>query len=134
AGYDVNPTMNNHTIEKIANQFLEIDIEQYISKYEVIPEKNTQINLFQAEETDDNEKYIQAFHTYLISKLYTITIQKLAEMNSEDLFHHIEMPLITVLGDMQVNGMHVDKEELVEIGRELKEQLENLKQEIYQLC
>lgn len=134
ASYDINPTMNNSSIEKIADQFLEMNIEQYTSRYTTIQEKNTQMNLFQTEETDDNEKYIKAFYTYLINKLYNVTTQKLAEMNSEDLFYNIEMPLITVLGDMQVNGMHVDKQELIEIGEELKEQLESLKNEIYQLC
>ena len=35
---------------------------------------------------------------------------------------------------MQINGIHVDKKELEEFGKKLKEQLEELKQEIYELC
>ena len=50
------------------------------------------------------------------------------------LFKNIEMPLVTVLGEMQINGMYVDKDELTEFGDELKSQIENLKQEIYELC
>ena len=43
------------------------------------------------------------------------------------------MPLVQVLADMQYNGMMVDKQELANFGRELKERLEELTQEIYSL-
>ena len=43
------------------------------------------------------------------------------------------MPLVPVLADMQYNGMMVDKQELANFGRELKERLEELTQEIYSL-
>lgn len=44
------------------------------------------------------------------------------------------MPLVKVLGEMQVNGIYVDKEELISFGSKLKEQIETLKTEIYNLC
>ena len=42
--------------------------------------------------------------------------------------------IVKILGEMQINGMYVDKEELVSFGTELKAQIENLKTEIYNLC
>lgn len=135
AAYDLNPTINNYTIDSIANQYVGIDANEYIGEYEQSKKKNTQINLFQIEEDDnDNEKYVNGFRTYLIKKIYDIVIPKLEEFDSLDLFRNIEMPLVKVLGQMQVNGMHVDKEELIQIGDKLKEQLEILKKEIYELC
>ena len=37
-----------------------------------------------------------------------------------DLFNNIEMPLVQVLGEMQFNGMPIDKDELVAFGNKLK--------------
>lgn len=37
------------------------------------------------------------------------------------------MPLVKVLGEMQFNGMYVDKEELIEFGDNLKENIETIK-------
>ena len=60
--------------------------------------------------------------------------EKLKEINSLELFSNIEMPLVKVLGDMQFNGMYVDKEELIEFGDKLKQGLNELTNEIYELC
>ena len=60
--------------------------------------------------------------------------KKLEEINSLDLFTNIEMPLVKVLGEMQFNGMYVDKEELIKFGDSLKEGLKELTNEIYDLC
>ena len=60
--------------------------------------------------------------------------EKLKEINSLELFSNIELPLVKVLGDMQFNGMYVDKEELIEFGDKLKQGLNELTNEIYELC
>ena len=43
------------------------------------------------------------------------------------------MPLVKVLADMQYIGMKVEKEELISYGNVLKEELEKLTKEIYEL-
>lgn len=50
------------------------------------------------------------------------------------MFNDIEMPLVPILAQIQFNGMIVDEEELKNFGDELKEQLNILTQEIYELC
>ena len=47
-------------------------------------------------------------------------MQKMKEDGSIKLFEEIEMPLVRVLGDMQFNGMFVEKLEIEKIGKELK--------------
>ena len=122
AAYDINPTNIKHKLEEIALQYIDFDIASYI------PEK--QINLFE-ESSNNNE--IGAY-VYAIRKLYEVTTKKLEEEGSLKLFNEIEIPLITVLGEMQYNGMLVDKNELVNFGVTLKKRLEELTGEIYELA
>ena len=134
AAYDLNPTNSNFTIENVSNQYLGIDTSEYLGKYEENNKKNKQLNLFQEEENDDNSKYIYGFKVYLIKKVSEKTLEELSKIDSIHLFNEIEMPLVKVLGEMQVNGIYVDKEELISFGSKLKEQIETLKTEIYNLC
>ena len=71
---------------------------------------------------------------YLLKKLIDIISEKLKEINSWELFNNIEMPLIKVLGKMQYNGIHLDKQELVEFGNKIKQSIEELKNKIYEMC
>ena len=134
AAYDLNQTMGNYSIENIASTYLNIDVYEYLAKYENGTKKSKQMTLFQTEEDNDNEKYVNGFKAYLIQKIYHTTIEKLEEMNLLSLFKTIEMPLIEVLGEMQFAGMRVDKEELTNFGNQLKTQIEDLKINIYNLC
>ena len=60
-------------------------------------------------------------------------IQKeLKENEEEELFEKIEMPLASVLADMEITGIRVDEDYLTEIEIELKKKMEELEQEIYQ--
>lgn len=134
AAYDLNPTNSNFSIENVANQYLGLDTSEYLSKYEDGNKKNKQLNLFQIEDDNDNSKYIYSFKVYLIRKIAEKTLEELKSIESIKLFEEIEMPLVKVLGEMQFNGMYVDKDELIDFGMKLKEQIESLKVEIYDLC
>ena len=134
AAYDLNPTNSNFTIENVSNQYLGIDTSEYLGKFEEDNKKNKQLNLFQEEENDDSSKNIYGFKAYLIKKISEKTLEELSKIDSINLFNEIEMPLVKVLGEMQVNGIYVDKEELISFGSKLKEQIETLKTEIYNLC
>ena len=134
AAYDLNPTNSNFLIENVTNQYLGIDTSEYLNKYEENNKKEKQLNLFKTEEENDNSKYIYGFKAYLIKEISKKTLEELKNINSIELFEKIEMPLVKVLGEMQMNGMYVEKEELINFGTALKEQIENLKVEIYNLC
>ena len=133
AAYDLNPTNSHYSIEYVSQQYLSLDTDEYLSKYTKEEKKDKQLNLFQEEEKD-NSKYIYGFKAYLIKKIAEKTLEELAKIDSLDLFRRIEMPLVKVLGEMQVNGMYVDKNELVAFGNDLKAQIETIKKEIYELC
>lgn len=58
-------------------------------------------------------------------------LKELEESGEIDLFKNIEMPLATVLADMEKTGIKVDGEYLTEVENELKVQMDELEQEIY---
>ena len=128
ASYILNPTNTKHTIKDIANQYLDIDLDELIPKKE-----DTQLNIFEQVKDISSKEEVGAY-VYALNQLYTVTMEKMQSDGSIKLFEEIEMPLTSVLGDMQFNGMFVEKSELEKFGKELKERLSNLTKEIYDLA
>ena len=58
-------------------------------------------------------------------------LKELTENEELELFEKIEMPLATVLADMELTGIRVDKNYLTEIENELNEKMKQLEQDIY---
>ena len=144
AAYILNPTNNKLKLDDLAEQYLEIDINEILGNSS--EQKGQQINLFDAmqtiEESDEklkeenakkleSEKY--ALYSYIIYKLQEVTMKKLEEINAVELFNKIDMPTVTVLANMQWNGMYADEEELNKFGNQLKEQLEIKTKMIYEM-
>ena len=129
AGYILNSNINKYTIEYLANEYINFDIVEYLSNTEETGVE--QITLFDnAEEPKENKTYIYA---YAIYKLYNVLTQKMEEAGSIDLFNKIEMPLTEVLASMQYEGIYIDKQELLDFGKEMQEKIDILTQEIYEL-
>ena len=135
AAYLLNPSNGKYKLDELANQYLSIDIPEYLEFVGAKQQKETQMTLFSQDEMNVNfEKYQNAIYMYTIAKLAEIMNKKLEEINSLKLFENIEMPLIKVLAEMQCEGIYVDKQELVSFGVKLKEDIEVIKQEIYKLA
>ena len=129
AGYILNSNINKYTIEYLANEYINFDIAEYLSNTEETGVE--QITLFDnADEPKEDKTYIYA---YAIYKLYNVLTQKMEEAGSIDLFNKIEMPLTEVLASMQYEGIYIDKQELLDFGKELQEKIDILTQEIYEL-
>ncbi|MCI8655577.1 MAG: DNA polymerase I [Clostridia bacterium] len=141
AAYILNPTNNKYEMQMLLNEYLEIDENEYLEKNKVAEKKQEQMNLFEQMETkqeenksEDAEKYKISLYAYGIKKLEEKLTLKLEEINAIKLFQEIDMPTVEVLSDMQWNGMYVDEKELEEYGKEIKERIEVLTKEIYELC
>ena len=134
AAYILNPT-SKYTIDVIARDYLEIDNGEYLQSKGVNQEAE-QTSLFETQQPQiDNSKKIEnSLYTEEIYKLAKVTMKKLEEINAIDLFRNIDMPTVEVLAEMQWNGMYVDLQELEDYGQKLKDKLEILTQEIYQLA
>ncbi|QHS22984.1 DNA polymerase I [Virgibacillus sp. MSP4-1] len=61
-------------------------------------------------------------------------VEKLKENDQHQLYTELELPLATVLGEMEYYGVKVDTNRLNKMGEELKERLDTLEQEIYELA
>ena len=59
--------------------------------------------------------------------------EELIKTGQADLLAKIELPLAKVLASMELEGVLVDKDGLIEMGEELKERCEELQKEIYAL-
>ena len=61
-------------------------------------------------------------------------IEKLEKEDAMYLFSKIEMPLVTVLADMEITGVNVDVDYLNKMGEDLKEKMNSVSSEIYNLA
>ncbi len=135
AGYLLNSSISHYTLEELSQQYLKIEITSYLEAMGMKQEQEKQMTLF-TQETDkslDFDRYQNAMYVYVIAKLQEVMIPKLEETNATELFQNIEMPLMKVLANMQYDGIYLDKKELISFGDKLKEEIETLKQDIYQL-
>ena len=133
AAYILNPTNNKLKIENLIEQYLEIDISEYVNK----EEKQQQINLFETienENSNQQEKERYMLYAYAVSEIRKITTKELEKVNGIELFKNIDMPTIEVLSDMQWNGIYLDETELNEFGKELKAKLEKITKIIYEMA
>ena len=118
AGYDIDPSNVKHSLADIAMQFLDIDIS------ELLP--NNQTSLF-----EKNDNFESNIKVAIINKIYEVTLRKLSDEAEINLFNEIEIPLITVLGEMQFNGMKCNKDTLNNFGMELRAKIDELTNKIY---
>lgn len=126
AGYLLNSTTGLYSIPDLMKQYLDLEID-------VRNDKQEQMNLFDGvkdEEVDDTS----LLYAYSIGRLHNILKDELKKNDMIDLFNNIEMPVLEVLADMQFRGMYVDKDELVNYGKELKSRIDELTNIIHKLA
>ena len=135
SAYILNPT-SKYTLDVIARDYLEIDHGEYLQSQGANKEAE-QTSLFDiqdANKKDESSKIENSLYAEEIYKLAEVTMKKLEEIDAVELFKNIDMPTVEVLAEMQWNGMYVDQQELDEYGQQLKNRLEILTQEIYELA
>lgn len=66
--------------------------------------------------------------------LHRCLTEKLHDLAMDQLFYQVEMPLVTVLAELEITGVRVDGGQLEEMGQRLGASIEVLTQEIYTLA
>ena len=132
AAYIINATSNAYSVEEIARQYLDLDV----SEYSIEDKNEVQTSLFDMaeEEKEETSNYKFAIYAYVIGKSRNILIEELKKQEELELFNNIEMPLCEILANMQWQGMCIDEKELVKYGENLKENIEELRIDIYKLA
>ena len=133
AAYILNPTDGKYPIDKIIENYLDINTQSFL-KSKGVEESQSQITLFDSQEEKDVEMYKFTFFANAIYELEKLLKEKLQETEQLELFETIDMPTIEVLGDMQANGMYLEQSELENFGIKLQDGIDFLTQEIYNLA
>lgn len=65
-------------------------------------------------------------------KLKNVLEPKLKDAGAEELFWQIEMPLVPVLAEMEINGVRIDSESLMETSKIFNERMADYERKIYE--
>lgn len=129
ADYLIEPGQRNHTLDDLALRYFQ---HHMISIKELIGSGKNQCRMdevplakvipYAAEDAD------------VPLRLIPLLLEKLRSIGGEDLYHKVEVPLITVLAEMEYNGIRVDIARLKELSQGFTTQIERLRDEIHQLA
>ena len=120
AAYLLNPSRKDFSLAALCESLLGVGLP-------IREEK--QLSLL---EDEDNE--ILAKHALALGELKNVLAKKIEENNQTQLYYDVELPLVSVLAHMQINGFIVDKEELEKFSAMLSEKIDALTKEIYLLA
>ena len=139
AAYIINAVSNAYKISDIATEYLELDISMLGNDSDKNEDEEAkQESLFDMmsvaevkEEKVSGPKYQKAIETYVVGMARKPLLDKIAEIESSELFEKIEMPTVEALAAMQWEGIFIDEKELIKFGDHLKKNLEELRIDIY---
>lgn len=119
AHYLIRPDAS-HTLDRLALSYLD---------YQVLKEKAVGEAFFKEETVNLYGEKVEVYKA-----LYPLIDKELMENKAEKLFYTIEMPLSEVLADMELNGVKVDTSVLAQSSEHMKEELQQIEQQIYDLA
>ena len=123
AAYLVDPAKNEYTIEKLASEYFGTVIEK--------PEVK-QLSLLDDVETDRSEYLAKC--AVALGVINDRIGDKIKEKGQEKLYQEVELPLVTVLAHLEINGFLVDDNQLKKFADKLGEKIDALTNEIYMLA
>ena len=123
AAYLVDPAKSEYTIEKLASEYFGTVIEK--------PEVK-QLSLLDDVESDRSEYLAKC--AVALGVLNDRIGDKIKENGQEKLYQEVELPLVTVLAHLEINGFLVDDNQLKEFADKLGEKIDALTNEIYMLA
>lgn len=107
AGYLIAPQRSSYTISELSLEYLSKSISY------------------------DNPETAAVANAQAIHALYEFFSWELSKNNQNKLYYDVELPLISVLADMQITGFKVDREMLKAFGAQLDESITHLTNQIH---
>jgi DNA polymerase-1 len=126
AAHLLNPNKPNHSLEDTALEYLAHKKKAF---NEVLGKRRS----FAEVPVDEATNYA-AEDAELAFELKNVLFQKLREEGLENIYTSIEMPLISVLADMEETGIKIDHATLNILSKELETDVQLLEQKIYSLA
>ncbi len=112
ASYLLNPIIHNHTFEDLINEFSE--------------------KLDNLSEITADAKENKAFLSYFIFRLQLRELEKVNELKK--IFFDVDMPLASILANMEETGFMVDKDKLFVLSAELDREAQKMAAAIYKIA
>ncbi|MDY0222089.1 MAG: DNA polymerase I [Desulfobacterium sp.] len=129
ASHLLNPSHRGHSLDKIAMELLDHKTTPY---KEVTGRGKAQIS-FNEVEISEALKYA-AEDADITLLCYKVLREKLEENKLMELMDQVEIPLVTVLANMEMHGVKVDEEKLLELSKTFDRELMTLEDEIHLLA
>ncbi len=129
ASYLLNPSKRAHSLDRIALDFLDYKT----TTYQEITGKGNKALSFASVPLEKAAPYA-CEDADITLKAYHILTAKLDEFDLAELFENVEMPLISVLMDMELKGVSIDINKLKDLSKMFEHQLNILEDSIYSLA
>jgi DNA polymerase-1 len=131
ASYLLNPGERRHDLDALA--FSELGIEKITSK-NIQAEEPKQLSLDFSGPDPEKLSLFACENADLIKQLEEILNKKLKELELADVFNKIEMPLTSILGEMENHGVRIAMAPLNKLDKEVKIKIKKLEKEIHKLA
>lgn len=128
-GYIINPAKSTYSPSEICVEFLEYTIQSEEELLGTGKSKKTYDMLLD-----------KVFEPYIkdeigaIAELEKFELEKIKQQNQTELLEKIELPLVSVLADMEITGIKVDRQNLIEFNDMLSDKITTLENSIYELA
>ncbi len=132
AAYLLDPGKNDYTHSAVADAFLQYDMpsrEQIFGKGKAEKTLSELITV----ERDRLTEYCCGCSRVILHAHERLE-KALSEKNMTSLYFDIELPLVYVLGDMELFGMRVNRQAIADYGKKLQLKADELTKEIYELA
>jgi len=128
AHYLLYPDMR-HSLHLLSDNYLNVTL---IRKEEIIGKISKKISFSSLKEKD--LAFYATQNSYVILQLADLLKDEMKQVSIDILFENIEMPLITVLADMEIEGINLDVQMLKDYSFQLTNELETLSNSIHKLA
>lgn len=126
AAYILDPNKSEYKLDELSVEYLNAVMEKSSE------DSGDQISMLDALSADNaDEKLCEVFAVEMLAEKMA---EKIKENGQEDLYYKIELPLTEVLANLQVRGMYIDREALLDFGKMLEERIDVLKSDIYEMA
>lgn len=130
ASYLINPTKRAHNLDQIALDFLD---HKTITYEELTGQKGKKAATFDTVPIDKASPYA-CEDADVTLMAYHILNEKMETLGLSKLFQEVEIPLVTVLKDMEMKGVAVDKDKLHDLSNTFEHQLKTIETSIYDIA
>ncbi len=126
--YLIDSAKSNYSLKDLALEYFGKEI---VGEEELTGKGKSQISLWEA--PDEELKNLICTYVTVTNKIYYPIKERLKELDLEELYYEVELPLVEVLASMEYLGIKVDRNILLDLEVEFKEKIDQLTEEIHTL-